>query len=72
MFIVEKIIEHRKIGRKYDILVKWYGHDNPNTHFLDNPEDITWEPISNYKDNIVFHEYCYSNGLQNLIPAECR
>ena len=57
-------MEHRKIGRKYDFLVKWYGYDNP--------EDNTWEPISNYKDNIIFHEYCYNNGLQNLLPAEYR
>ena len=55
MFILEKIKEHRKIGKKYDILVKWYGYDNP--------KDIIWEPISNCKDNIVFHEYCYNNRL---------
>ena len=64
MFIVEEIKEHRKIGKRYDILVKWKRYDNP--------EDITWEPISNYKDNIVLHEYCHNNGLQNLIPAEYR
>jgi len=62
MFIVEKILKHRKVRNTYDILVKWLGYDSP--------EDITWEPISNYKHNTIFHEYCRNNNLVNLIPKE--
>ena len=52
MFIVEEIKEHRKLrNNKYDILVKWLGYDNP--------EDITCEPVSNYKHVVLLNLKVY-------------
>ena len=62
MFTVEKTLKHRKVRSTYDTLVKWLGYDSP--------EDITWEPVSNYKHSTILHEYCRSSHLVNLTPKE--
>ena len=63
MFIVESILTHKRINNQYSFQVKWEGYDDP--------EDLTWEPIANLRNNSVFHTYCRMNNL-NLIPKEYR
>ena len=57
-FIVEKIIRHSgyvKKQKNMKVLVKWEGYDDPS--------DLTWEPISNLRNNVIFERYCQENSL---------
>ena len=57
-FIVEKIIRHSghvKKQKNMKFLVKWEGYDDPT--------DLTWEPISNLRNNVIFERYCQENSL---------
>jgi transposase InsO family protein len=59
-YIVERIITHKVMKKKTMFQVKWVGYEEP--------KDITWEPIENLKNNIIFHNYCKENNLEDLIP----
>ena len=63
-FLIESIIEHRgdhNIANSMEFLVHWAGYTE---------EDDTWEPISNLRDNTVFHQYCIDHKMRKFIPPE--
>jgi hypothetical protein len=63
-YIVEKILAHEKRNRTMMFQVKWVGYEDPSS--------ITWEPMRELKNNIIFHEYCKENNLEELIPEQFR
>ena len=65
MYLVEKVLAHRgKADRRSNMsfLVKWLGYDKP--------EDNTWEPFANIRDNEILHEYLRSKKLKRFIPIK--
>src|SRR6202000_2685884 len=47
-YVVEKVLDHRKIGNKIQYLVKWQGYPD---------EDNTWEPESHFETIECIEEY---------------
>jgi len=64
-FLVDRILDHRGNWQRkgtLEFLVKWVGYPNP--------EEFTWEPWKNVRDNEELHAYLRIKGKARHIPKK--
>lgn len=65
VYVVDSILKHRKVGRKWEFHVCWQG-----------PSENTWEPMSNFVEHgVINHElkkYCKQHKLRSALRAAKR
>ena len=60
-YVVEQIIDHKKVQDVMHWKVRWAGY---------TPNDDTWEPYDNLKDNDAFISYCRKHKMYEYVPSQ--
>jgi hypothetical protein len=60
-YVVEQIIDHKKVQDVMHWKVRWAGY---------TPNDDTWEPYDNLKDNDAFISYCRKHKMYEYVTSQ--